>query len=196
MKVRSLIIALVIVLTPFIIGMSLFLTRSSGRIPVKAHISTDTRIKDEGKSYKGIKVDWTFFPDWEYKPLFFRSEEYLVFMFHYSNENNQVVQIMPSYTFVSTDNKQYPANEEIAMYIEDGIEKKLKVNDQTPFSFKLSRGATKHYIATFEKPHKLKQFYLDVDIWKDVSLRIYYRKSDDKWENYKNEFVNKYTGRG
>jgi len=196
MKYRSLIIALAIVLTPFVIGITLFSARSSGRIPVKAHLSTDTRENNGGITYKGIKVDWTFYPDWEYKPLFWRAEKYLVFVFHYTNTNAHDIVLMPSYVFVSPGNRRYSANEEISMYIEDDIERTLNVADQTPITFKLSPNAPKHYIVTFEKPHKLKQFYVDVDIWKDASLRIYYRKKDDKWENYKIKRVNKYVGRG
>ncbi len=196
MKVRSIIIALAIVLTPFIIGMLLFLARGSGRIPVKAHLSTDTRRNNEGMAYKGIEVNWTFYSDWKYKPLFFHVDEYFVFVFHYTNSNAHDVVLMPSYTFVPPGNKRYSANEEISMYIEDGIERTLNVNDQTPITFKLSSNEVKDYIVTFEKSPKLKQFYVDVDIWKDVSLRIYYRKIDDGWEYYKSERVNKYIGRG
>ncbi|MEA3490254.1 MAG: hypothetical protein U9R44_07985 [Candidatus Omnitrophota bacterium] len=196
MKVRSLIIALVIVLTPFIIGIPLFLARSSGRIPARAHLSTDTRKTDNGMTYKGIKIDWTFYPDWEHKPLFFHAEEYLVFMFYYTNNNDYNVSVMPSYAFVSPPSRRYSANEEVSMYIEDGVEKKLKVEDQTPITFEISPNATKHYIVTFEKPHSLGNFYIDVDVFRDVSLRIHYRKRDDKWENYKNEWLDKYVGRG
>jgi len=196
MKARSIIIALAIILIPFIIGILLFLVRSSGRIPVKAHIITDTRKNNKGMTYKGIKVDWTFCPDWEYKPLFFPAEEYLVFMFHYTNSNDYNVSVMPSYTFSSPPNRRYSANEEISMYIEDGVENKLKAKDQTSITFKISPNATKHYIVTFEKPHLLDNFCVDVDVFRDVTLRLRYKKEDGRWSNYSNELVRKYKGRG
>lgn len=196
MKVRSIIIALAIVLTPFIIGIPLFLVRSSGGISVKAHIVTDTRKNNKGMTYKGIKVDWTFCPDWEYKPLFFPAEEYLVFMFHYTNNNDYNTSVMPSYTFSSPPNRRYSANEEISMYIEDGVENKFKAEDQTPITFEISPNATKHYIVTFEKPHSLDNFCVDVDVFRDITLRLHYKKEDGEWSNYSNELVRKYKGRG
>jgi len=196
MKARSIVIALVIVLTPFIIGIALFLLRSSGRIPVKAHLVTDTRKNNGGVAYKGIKVDWAFYPDWKYKPLFFPTEEYLVFVFHYRNDNEYDVQLMPSYSFASPHNRRYSANEEIAMYIEDGLENKLKVEDEIPITFKVAPNNTGHYIVTFEKPNSLDNFYVDVDVFRDVTLRLYYEKENGIWKNYKNELVKKYEGRG
>jgi len=196
MKAISIIIALAIVLSPFIIGIPLFLVRSSGGIPVKAHIITDTRKDNKGITYKGIKVDWAFCPDWEYKPLFFSAEEYLVFMFHYWNDNEYNVQVMPSYTFASPHNRRYSANEEISMYIENALENKLKAEDQTPITFEVPPNAAKHYIVTFEKPHSLDNFYVDVDVFRDVTLRLHYKKEDGEWSNYSNELVRKYKGRG
>lgn len=196
MKIRSTIIALLIILTPFIIGVSLFLARSSGRIPAKAHLITDTRKNNGGVTYKGIKIDWTFSPDWEYKPLFLHADEYLVFVFHYTNNNAYNVVLMPSYTFASPPNILYSANEEIAMSIEDGVENKLKANDETPITFKVVPNATKHYIATFEKPPSLNNFYVDVDVFRDITLRIHYEKKGSSWVNYKNELIKKYKGRG
>ncbi len=196
MKVRSIIIALVIVLAPFIIGISLFLVKGSEAIHAKAHFMTDTRENNKGITHKGIKADWAFCPDYEYKPLFFHAEKYLVFMFHYRNDNEYSVQLMPSYTFASPGNRRYSANEEIAMYIEDELEEKLKANDETPITFKVAPNATKHYIVTFEKPKDLKQFYIDVDVFRDVTLRIRYKKENSTWENYKNELIKKYKGRG
>jgi len=162
----------------------------------KAHFVSDTRKDNKGINYKGVKIDWIFCPDWEYKPLLFPAEEYLVFMFHYGNDNEYSIQLMPSYTFVSSDNRRYPANEEISMYIEDELEDKLKVEDETPITFELPPDITKHYIVTFEKPRSLDRFYVDVDIFRDVTARIYYKKEDGFWSNYKNELVNKYKGRG
>jgi len=196
MKTRSIIIALAIVLIPFIIGTSLFLLKSSGAIREKANFISDTRKNNKGITYKGIKVDWTFCPDWEYKPLFFPAEEYLVFMFHYMNNNDYNVSVMPSYTFSSPPNRRYSANEEISMYIENEVENKFKAEDQTPITFKIPPNVTKHYIVTFEKPHSLDNFYVDVDVFRDVTLRLHYKKEDGEWSNYSNELVGKYKGRG
>ncbi len=196
MKTRSIIIALAIVLTPFIIGIPLFLVKSGGAIHEEANFISDTRKNNKGITYKGIKVDWTFCPDWEYKPLFFHAEEYLVFMFHYSNDNEYNVQVMPSYMFASPHNRRYSANEEISMYIENALENKLKAEDQTPITFEIPSNATKHYIVTFEKPHSLDNFYVDVDVFRDVTLRLHYKKEDGEWSNYSNELIRKYKGRG
>jgi len=162
----------------------------------KAYFVSDTRKDNKGINYKGVKIDWTFCPDWEYKPLLFPAEEYLVFMFHYGNDNEYSIQLMPSYTLVSSANRRYPANEEISMYIEDELEDELKAEDETPITFKLSPDITKHYIVTFEKPRLLDRFYVDVDIFRDVTARIYYKKENEFWNNYKNELVNEYKGRG
>ena len=196
MKIRSIIIALAIILTPFVIGISLFIESGNRTIHKEATLVTDTRKNNQGISYKGIKIDWTFYPDWEYKPLLFHAEEYLVFVFHYTNISAYDVSVMPSYTFASPRNRRYSANEEIAMYIESDVENKLKVNDETPITFKIPPDVTKHYIVTFEKPHSLKKFYVDVDVFRDVALRIHYKKENGSWVNYKNEFAKKFKGRG
>jgi hypothetical protein len=187
MKFRSIIIALIIVLTPFIVGIPLFLIKGSGVIHQEAYLMADTRKNNKGINYKGIKVDWTFCPDWKYKPLFFPAEEYLVFMFHYRNDNEFNIQVMPSYTFASPHNRRYSEN---------ALENKLKAEDQTPITFEISPNATKHYIVTFEKPHSLDNFYVDVDVFRDVTLRLHYKKEDGQWNNYSNELVRKYKGRG
>ncbi len=196
MKARSIIVSLAIIFIPFIIGMTLFLVKSSAVIRGKAHFIMDTRKNNKGITYKGIKVDWTFCPDWEYKPLFFPAEEYLVFMFHYKNNNDYDVQLMPSYTFASPADRCYSSNEEISMYIEDDLEKSLKADDQTPITFNIPPNASKHYIVTFEKPERLDSFYIDVDVFRDITLVIHYKKENGIWEDYENELVKKYKGRG
>ena len=196
MKLRSTIIALVIVLTPFVIGAFLFTVKGSGAINEKVRFTTDTRENNKGVIYKGIKTDWTFCPDWEYKPLFSPPEEYLVFVFHYTNNNDHSVSVMPSYTFFSPPNKRYSANEEISMYIEDKLEDRLKIEDQTPIAFEISPNTAKNYIVTFEKPKELKRFYVDVDAFRDVTLRIHYEKENGVWINRENELIGKYKGRG
>lgn len=196
MKIRSITIALVIVLIPFIIGIFLFMGKNGEAIDEKIHFITDTRKNNKGVTYKGIKTDWTFCPDWEYKPLLFKTEEYLVFMFQYTNNTGYDVQLMPSYTFVSPGNRRYSANEEIAMYIEDKVENELGVNDETPITYKIPPNAIKHYIVTFEKPKLLDSFYVDVDVFRDATLLIHYKKEGGVWVNYDNDLIKKYKGRG
>jgi hypothetical protein len=192
MRLKPAIITLIISLTPFIIGLALYVTLGNIHTP----LTTESQAAKKNLNYKGININWDFYPDWEYKPLFVPAEEYLVFMFHYINNNDYNIQVMPSYTLASPNNRRYLANEEISIYIEDSLENKIKAEDQTPISFEISPNDTKHYIATFEKPRSLKKFYVDVDIFRDVTLRIYYEKENDFWKNYKNEFIKKYKGRG
>ncbi|MBN1521752.1 MAG: hypothetical protein JW928_04395 [Candidatus Aureabacteria bacterium] len=196
MKFRSITVALTITLIPFIIGVALFLKKGDQELPRKTRFMTDTGENNKGAVYKGIKIDWAFCPSWEYQPLFFRSEEYFVFVFHYTNSNNEDVYLMPSYSFASSGNRRYSANEEIAMYIEDGIENQLKIQDQTPMNFKISPNSVKHYLVAFEKPPAITAFTVDVDIFRDVTLRLYYKKEGQIWVHDKNEFVNNYNGRG
>lgn len=196
MKTRSIIIALAIVLVPFIIGVPLYFVKSSAAMHVTAHCLTDTRDSNKGITYKGIKVDWIFCPDWEYKSLLFPAEEYLVFMFHYTNNSEHDVQLMPSYTFASPGNRRYSANEEIAMYIEDEAENTFKAEDQTAMTFKIRPSTTKHDLVTFEKPGSFDHFYVDVDVFRDVTLRLHYKNEDGRWINHSNELVNEYKGRG
>jgi len=179
-----------------VIGIRLFIANGRGAINGKANFIADTRENNKGIDYKGIKVDWTFCPGWKYKPLLFPAEEYLVFVFHYRNDNEYAVQLMPSYTFVSPPHRRYSANEEISMYIEDRLENKLQLADQTPITFKLPPDITKHYIVTFEKPYSLNNFNIDLDVFRDVILRLHYKKDNDAWNNYKNELIKQYKGRG
>ncbi|MBN1365253.1 MAG: hypothetical protein JW976_10655 [Syntrophaceae bacterium] len=195
MKIRSVIVALTITLIPFILGIALFITNREG-ISAKTHFMTNTEENNEGAIYKNIKIDWDFCPGWEYQPLFFHAEEYFVFVFHYTNNNDEDVFLMPSYLFSFSGSRRYSANEEIAMYIEDEIENQLRIEAQTPMSFRMSPHNTKHYLVTFEKPPAIKAFIVDVDIFRDVTLRIYYKKEGQTWIHYKNEFVKSYRGRG
>jgi len=196
MKVRSIVITLLIVLAPFVVGTSLFLTRTTGACAARAQVVTDTRGNNPALTYRGITINWSCLPEYTFKSVLFGEDEYVVFVFHYTNESNQHLQVMPTYTVTYGRNKRYAANEEIAMYIEDGVEKKLTFKDQTPITFKIAPGTTKHYIVTFEKPRECKKFYVDIDMYEDMSLRIHYRKEDTTWTNYQNEWIHKYNGRG
>jgi len=196
MRYRSIIIALIIILIPFLLGIFLFISESRGEIYPTNHFISDTKNSNTGLEYKGVKIDWAFCPNWQYKPLLFPAGEYLVFVFHYKNNTNYDIELTPSYAFISPSHRRYAANEEIAMYIEDDVEDELKVTDETSMSYKITSGSTKHYIATFEKPDSLDKFYIDVNIFRDVTVRIHYKKENGFWNNCKNEFVNNYKGRG
>jgi len=196
MKPRSIIIFLVVILMPFFVGISLFMFEKTQAEHQKIDFVTDTRKDNNGVTYKGIKIDWTFCPNWKYKPLLSSAQEYLVFMFHYTNDNKNQVQLMPSYELVSLGERSYPANEEISMYIEDRLEDELKVSDETSITYAIPAGGTKHYIVTFEKRLSVDSFYVDVDIFRDLTLRIRYAKRGNLWINLKNEWVKKYKGRG
>jgi len=196
MKIRSVIIALTIVLIPFILGAVLFNTKLHSTAPEKGGFISDARYENKGIDHKEISIDWSFCPDWQYKPLFFPSKEYLVFVFHYKNDSEYDIELVPSYTFVSPPHRRYSANEEISMYIEDDVEDELGITDETSMSYKISHGATKHYIVTFEKPENLSHFYIDVDIFRDDTLRLYYEKKGGTWVNANNELIDKYRGRG
>ena len=72
MKTRSVIIALTIVLIPFILGAILFNAKLRSIVREKGNFISDTRKENTGMNYKEISIDWTFCPDWQYKPLLFR----------------------------------------------------------------------------------------------------------------------------
>jgi len=196
MKIRSVTIALTIVLIPFISGVVLFNAKLHGTASERGNFISDTRYENKGIDHKGISIDWSFSPDWRYKPLFFPSKEYLVFVFHYKNDSEYDIELAPSYTFVPPPHRRYSANEEISMYIEDDVEDELGITDETSMSYKISPGATIHYIVTFEKPENLNHFYIDVDIFRDDTLRLYYEKKCGTWVNANNELIDKYRGRG
>ena len=196
MKNRSIIIALAIVLTPFVLGMFLFIAQANPTIPGEKHFISDIGANNKAVNYKGIGIDWAFCPDWKYKPLLFHAQEYFVFVFQFRNNNKYAAQLMPSYYFASPPGKIYSANEEISMYIENNVERELKLNDETPITYKISPNSAKNHIVTFETAENSDQFYVDVDIFRDAILRIHYEKTDGSWVNHKNEFINKYKGRG
>jgi len=155
MKIRSIIIALTIVLIPFVLGIFLFRAQGGAAVSGEKHFIPDVRENNKDINYKGIKIDWVFCPDWKYKPLLAPAREYLVFVFQFRNNNEYGVQLMPSYTFASPPDKRYSANEEISMYIEDDVERELKLTDETPITFKVSPNSTKNHIVTFEKDKDL-----------------------------------------
>lgn len=188
-------ISMVIVLTPFLIGTAL-LMKIDSRAPGGGRFVADTRQDGSGMIYKGVDIDWTFCPEWRYKPLWAPARPYAVFMFRFRNESGWDIQLMPSYTFVSSRHRRYSANEEIAMYIEDEVEAGLGMDDETAITFEVPPGEAKYYLAVFERPALMKDIYLDVDLFRDVVLRIHYKYDHGRWINNRNEWVHNYKGRG
>jgi hypothetical protein len=192
--------ALAIVLLPWVVGLALFGLRDTSGPPI-ASAATDTRKQiNSHLTYQEVQVDWTFCPDWQFKPLLAGPAEYLVFMFHYANTGAYPISLMPTCTFVSPGEPRQAVNEEIAMYIEDAIEDQVHAEDQVPISFRIPAGEQRHYIAVFERPPGLKLFYVEVDAWQGRCLRIHYRRTGGGekpvWVNDHNEWVEKYLGRG
>ncbi len=193
--------ALAIVLLPWVVGLSLFGLRNTSGSPI-ASAATDTRKQaDSHPTYQGVQVDWTFYPEWEFKPLLAGPAEYLVFMFHYTNTSRYPIWLMPSCTFVAPGEPRQAANEEIAMYIEDALEDRVHAEDQTPITFRIPAGEQRHYLVVFEKPPALVHFYAEVDAWQGRCLKIHYRRDKDAsgnlvWINDHNEWIEKYLGRG
>jgi hypothetical protein len=193
--------ALAIVLLPWVVGLSLFGLRNTSGSPI-APAATDTRKQaDSHPTYQEVQVDWTFYPDWDFKPVLVGPAQYLVFMFHYTNSGRDPIWLMPSCTFVAPGEPRQAANEEIAMYIEDTIEDRVHAKDQTPISFRIPPGEQRHYIVVFENPPGLERFYVEVDAWQERCLRIHYRSAADAsgnpvWMNDRNEWIEEYVGRG
>ena len=193
--------ALAIVLLPWVVGLSLFGLRNTSGSPI-AFAATDTRKQaDSHPTYQEVQVDWTFYPDWEFKPVLVAPAQYLVFMFHYTNTGRDPIYLMPSCTFVAPGEPRQAANEEIAMYIEDALEDRVDAKDQTPITFRILSGKQRHYIVAFEKPPGLERFYVEVDAWQGRCLRIHYRKTADPsgnsvWVNDHNAWAEAYLGRG
>ena len=193
--------ALAIVLFPWVAGLLLFGLRNSN-VPPTARAATDTRNNPGLRPvYKGVQVDWTFYPDWEFKPVLVAPAQYLVFMFHYTNTGRDPIYLMPSCTFVAPSEPRQAANEEIAMYIEDEVEDRVHAKDQTPITFRILSGKQRHYIVAFEKPSGLERFYVEVDAWQGQCLRIHYHRAADAsgnsvWTNDHKEWIERYAGRG
>jgi hypothetical protein len=197
---RIVLSALAIVLLPWVVGLSLFGLRNTSGSPI-AFAATDTRKQaDSHPTYQEVQVDWTFYPDWEFKPLLVGPAEYLIFMFHYTNISRYPIWLMPSCTFVAPSEPRQAVNEEIAMYIEDALEDRVHEKDQTPITFRIPPGEQRHYLVAFEKPSGLERFYVEVDAWQGRCLRIHYRRTGGAenlvWVNDHNEWVEKYLGRG
>ncbi len=183
------------VLIPFILGTFLF-TTAPARYVTYPPGSSGAGERAEALTENGLELQWDFFPAWRYAPLLLGSRDYLVFVFHYTNHLDLPVHITPSYTLSCSPTARYPANEEIAAYIEDAVEDELGVADETPMAFEVPPHGTKHYIVTFEKPDVLTAFDVDVDVFQSRSWRLHYEKSEDAWLNPSNEIVVKYGGRG
>lgn len=196
MKTRSIFAAWIIIVAPFLIGGILVLTGGMRAVPGEMSSVQNTLPGNRGIEHKGIGVDWIFCPDWKFKPLLLPAEEYLVFVFHYTNRNDYPVRLMPSYTLSAPPHRPISANEEISMYIEDRLEDELKFEDQTCITFDLAPNASEDYIVSFEKPSSLAEFAVEVELFRDVTLRLGFKKENGLWRNFRKELMDKYQGRG
>jgi len=200
-RFRTVLIGVAVVLLPWCAGL-LLLWLWQGQ---SAHASTSVPASksDDARdlAYKGLQVDWTFYPHWQFKPLLLGKAAYFVFVFHYTNNGDHAIYLMPSYTFAAPHERWQAANEEIATYIEDEIEDELGVTDEPGLIYRVPAGGTRHYIVVFRKSVDVRSFCVDVDIWQDRTLRIHYRRTTEgsgksSWLNAENEWIEKYLGRG
>lgn len=196
MKTKFIIVATLFILTPFVLGLALLKLENGATTDKRTRFIEDTRANNTGIVHERVKVDWSFCPDWNYKPLFMHEKEYLVFVFHYQNMGDRMMHLMPSYACYSPQSRSYSANEEISMYIEDKVEDELKIKDETPIAYGVYPDSVKHDIVTFEKSRSLEEFYVDVDLFRDAVLRLYYRKEGGVWKNHANKMESIYKGRG
>jgi len=193
-------VGLAVVLLPWCAGGLLWLSQAHG-----IHESIASGEDRDGEAatlaYKGVQVDWTLYPDWEFKPLLGAESAYFVFVFHYTNTGDRAIYLMPSYTLASPGETWQAANEEIASYIEDQVEDDLGVRDEPGLLYSVPAHSTRHYIAVFSQAPDAREFYVDVDIWHDRSLRIRYARdpatSDaGTWNYLGSAWVAKYRCRG
>lgn len=124
---RTALIGLAVVLLPWCAGLLLLWLSQGYSTYVSTQAAASRSVHARNLAYKGVQVDWTFYPDWQFKPLLLGKTAYFVFVFHYTNNGDHAIYLMPSYTFATPHEPWQAANEEIATYIEDGIEDDLKV---------------------------------------------------------------------
>lgn len=84
----TVLIGLVVVLLPWRAG--LFLLRlSQGRsVHVSTPVVASRSVQARNLAHKGVQVDWTFYPDWQFKPLLLGKAAYFGFLFHYTNNSD------------------------------------------------------------------------------------------------------------
>lgn len=197
MRTRSLILSLTIILAPFAIAVGLAVLDHN---PASGQTGCFNDGRVEGRAQEiicdGIRVTWEFCPDWSYKPLFAPSDEYLVFVFHYANMNDDAVYLTPSYRYRWPSGKGSPSNEEIAAYIEDDVEDLFHISEETPMTFKVPIGSVRHDLAVFEKKPSSDAFDVDIDVFDAKTLRLHYEKSGTNWINPVNTLLDNYGGKG
>jgi len=193
---RSIAIGAGIVLIPFLLGIPLFATTPNRRVPATATLAEEVAGRHGALNENGLALDWQFVPDWEYKPLLCGADTYLIFVFDYTNTTAYPMHITPSYTLRGPRGVRYAANEEIAAYVEDAVEQRLGVTDETGMSFRIPAHASRQYIAAFETPPSMAAFDVDVDVFQGRSWRLHYEKHADAWVNVGSEVVGGYSGRG
>ena len=198
LKAGSVLIGAVTVLIPFLLGIVLFTATPNRHFRASAVLGSDTKDQkaELSLSLNELELEWTFFADWQYKPLLFPADDYLVFVFHYTNHSDFPLYVTPTYTLECKPGIRYAANEEIAAYVEDAVETELGVTDETPITFKVPAGGIKHYIAVFEKPSGLTAFDVTVDVFEGHAWRLRYEKQGNAWVNSTNAVITTYRGRG
>ena len=189
-------IGAVVVLIPFILGSALFTTTPARRAPTSSTLKNGSAIVASEVNHNGLRLGFTFVGDWSYKPLLFPSDEYFVFVFRYHNGSKQSVHVTPSYTLTTASGARYAANEEIAAYVEDAVEDKLQVTDETAMAFPVAGGETRDYIAAFEKPPDCTAFDVDVDVFTGHTWRLHFERKGEAWVNTVNRLETTYNGRG
>jgi C4-dicarboxylate transporter/malic acid transport protein len=193
---RFVLMGVATVLIPFLLGPVLLPIISGRPVFAAAPRGNDAAAPSERCMQNGVELEWTFFPDWQYKPLLFPADHYLVFVFHYTNDSDFPVYVTPTYTLTCAPRIRHAANEEIAAYIEDAVEDELHLTEETPMTFQVPAHATKHDIATFEKPPAVTAFDVDVEVFDGRSWQLHYEQHGQTWVNSANREVVKYGGRG
>lgn len=184
-------VGLTIILFPFVAGTAIFQIMPSRHYSVSYDMQSQSNDSKKGIAQYNLELKWTFLPDWQYKPLLVKKDEYMVFIFHYTNHSDFVEHIAPSYSFSTPLGIRRPANEEIAAYIEDSVENETGFISQTPFSFSIPAHTTRHYIATFEKPRELAEFDVLIELSDNQGWLLHYENTGTGWVNPTNSLLRK-----
>lgn len=180
---------LLIVFLPLISGTSLYATAPSKDVTPSEQIRDSLSSSAQDVVFNDLQLQWTLYPAWRYKPLFVDADEYLVFVFHFTNRSGLPMHLTPSYTFSCTSGFRRAANEEIAAYIEDAVEENLGLTTQVPMAFTVPGGETKHYLTVFEKPPTMECFNVDIELLQGYGWRLHYEDRGQGWVNVKNTLL-------
>jgi C4-dicarboxylate transporter/malic acid transport protein len=179
-------VGLVIIFIPLTSGSILYATASAENVFPSEQIRNPIPPPAEGVIFNDLQIQWTFYPALRYKPLLVDASEYLVFVFHFANRSELPMHLTPSYTFTCPPGIRRAANEEIASYIEDAVEKDLGLTTQVPMSFTVPSGEIKHYLAVFECPRSMKHFGVDIKLFQGYGWRLHYENHGQGWIHVRN----------